>query len=177
MIAQWIIAIDVLLYQGPTGFSFFTGQIGNLSTTVTITLSTTVRLLIGWWLINRLHEWCIGLSQYELSHFGLATAKYTCNLATAKYTNQLQTKISCGKKKRFQTEALAVWEEQQPQYSRWKIWKMFCSSCYVCFQEIIVKAISGILFLLLKHFKLNHVYQARISSQQDCVNDLPLINI
>lgn len=30
-------------------------------------------------------------------------------------------------------------------------------------KEIIVKAISGLLLLLLKHFKLNHVYQVRIT--------------
>ena len=30
-----------------------------------------------------------------------------------------------------------------------------------CLKEIIVKAISGVLFLLLKHFKLNHIYQVR----------------
>lgn len=29
-------------------------------------------------------------------------------------------------------------------------------------KEIIVKAISGLLLLLLKHFKLNHVYQVRL---------------
>jgi len=29
-------------------------------------------------------------------------------------------------------------------------------------KEIIVKAISGLLLLLLKHFKLNHVYQVYI---------------
>lgn len=30
-------------------------------------------------------------------------------------------------------------------------------------KEIIVKAISAILLLLLKHFKLNHIYQVRTS--------------
>ena len=35
---------------------------------------------------------------------------------------------------------------------------LFALPC-LSFQEIIVKAISGVLFLLLKHFKLNHVYQ------------------
>lgn len=30
-------------------------------------------------------------------------------------------------------------------------------------KEIIVKAISAILLLLLKHFKLNHVYQVRFT--------------
>lgn len=30
-------------------------------------------------------------------------------------------------------------------------------------KEIIVKAISGLLLLLLKHFKLNHVYQVRLT--------------
>jgi len=30
-------------------------------------------------------------------------------------------------------------------------------------KEIIVKAISALLLLLLKHFKLNHIYQVRLS--------------
>ena len=33
---------------------------------------------------------------------------------------------------------------------------------YNSFQEIIVKAISAFLFLLLKHFKLNHIFQVRL---------------
>lgn len=31
-------------------------------------------------------------------------------------------------------------------------------------KEIIVKAISAILLLLLKHFKLNHIYQVHLTS-------------
>ena len=34
-------------------------------------------------------------------------------------------------------------------------------------KEIIVKAISGLLLLLLKHFKLNHVYQVRIGKNEE----------
>ena len=33
-------------------------------------------------------------------------------------------------------------------------------------KEIIVKAISALLLLLLKHFKLNHVYQVRANHSQ-----------
>ena len=41
----------------------------------------------------------------------------------------------------------------------------FCIFNYVynSFQEIIVKAISAFLFLLLKHFKLNHIFQVRFT--------------
>lgn len=43
-------------------------------------------------------------------------------------------------------------------------------------KEIIVKAISGVLFLLLKHFKLNHVYQFEFISQHLVfANCIPLI--
>jgi hypothetical protein len=34
-------------------------------------------------------------------------------------------------------------------------------------KEIIVKAISGLLLLLLKHFKLNHVYQVSLTQKSD----------
>lgn len=34
-------------------------------------------------------------------------------------------------------------------------------------KEIIVKAISAILLLLLKHFKLNHIYQVRFTDIYD----------
>ncbi|KAM7431994.1 Striatin-interacting protein 2 [Porites harrisoni] len=43
-------------------------------------------------------------------------------------------------------------------------------------KEIIVKAISGVLFLLLKHFKLNHIYQFEFMSQHLVfANCIPLI--
>ncbi|XP_076338024.1 striatin interacting protein isoform X2 [Tachypleus tridentatus] len=43
-------------------------------------------------------------------------------------------------------------------------------------KEIIVKAISGILLLLLKHFKINHVYQFEYMSQQLMfANCIPLV--
>lgn len=36
-------------------------------------------------------------------------------------------------------------------------------------KEIIVKAISAVLLLLLKHFKLNHIYQVRWAGVQPCL--------
>lgn len=43
-------------------------------------------------------------------------------------------------------------------------------------REIIVKAISGLLLLLLKHFKLNHIYQFEYLSQHlVSVNCIPLV--
>ncbi|XP_071449896.1 striatin-interacting protein 1 homolog [Hetaerina americana] len=43
-------------------------------------------------------------------------------------------------------------------------------------QEIIVKAVSGILLLLLKHFKLNHIYQFEFMSQHLVfANCIPLV--
>lgn len=43
-------------------------------------------------------------------------------------------------------------------------------------KEIIVKAVSAILLLLLKHFKLNHVYQFEFMSQHLVfANCIPLV--
>ena len=43
-------------------------------------------------------------------------------------------------------------------------------------REIIVKAISGLLLLLLKHFKLNHIYQFEYISQHLVfANCIPLV--
>lgn len=43
-------------------------------------------------------------------------------------------------------------------------------------KEIIVKAVSAILLLLLKHFKLNHVYQFEFMSQHLVfANCVPLV--
>lgn len=43
-------------------------------------------------------------------------------------------------------------------------------------KEIIVKAVSGILLLLLKHFKVNHVYQFEFMSQHLVfANCIPLV--
>ena len=43
-------------------------------------------------------------------------------------------------------------------------------------KEIIVKAVSGVLLLLLKHFKVNHVYQFEFMSQHLVfANCIPLV--